>query len=94
MFFIRITLSVLDIPVTSVRVTRPNYPFNCFTLDLSHHKNILRNGLERLSFLFHKLPGPSVEILLEDKRLSCNRQLMENNFFFSGSKLEHDLGDN
>ena len=93
MLFIRISAFAVDIPVSSVRVTRPNYPFNCFTLDLSQHKNILKNGEGKIFLLFRRIPATSVEILLEDKRLSCNRQLMEHKFYFSGPKIELDLGD-
>ena len=45
-------------------------------------------------FSFKPLPGVSVELLLEDKRLSCSRQIIENNGYFSGYNIKHDLGEN
>ena len=59
----------VNIPVSSVKVKQPNYPFNCFTLDLFQNADIKKNGLKQIFFHFPTLNGSSVELLLEDKEL-------------------------
>merc|ERR1712142_674386 len=82
-----------DIPLSSAKVRRPNFPLNCFTLELGQHEKSLIDGIS-ISFL--PIPGIFVEILLEDKRLSCDRLSCDiaDRFFSSGSRLRVDLGQN
>ena len=44
-------------------------------------------------FQFHALLGKSVEILFEDKKLACTRQLKESRFYSSGVNIRKDLGE-
>ena len=73
---------------------RPNYPSNCFTMDISQW--FLRNSIEdgvadvQLGFISH--PGTTVEIKLEDKRFSLNRPLLERKFYSSALDIKLDLG--
>ena len=77
--------------LSSAQVVRPNYPFNCFTWDISQEN--IEDGVVEIVFAFYFLPGTTVEIKLEDKRLSCNRPIMENRFYSSGEKIKIDLGN-
>ena len=77
-----------------MKVGRPNYPYNCFTLDLSHNKNIGDKGLKQIFFAFKIIPNTSVEVLVQDKKLSCFRNIENNIFYFSGKMLKlENLGD-
>ena len=80
----------IEIPLSSVRLRRPNYPYNCWTLDLSDNQNISDDGVKQIFFGFHKLPNTSVEVLVQDKGLSCSREIKNNIFYFSGKKLKLD----
>ena len=70
---------------------QPNYPFNCFTLNISQEN--IEDGVASIGFGFEFLPGTTAEIKLEDKRLSCNRPLIENKFYSSGLDMRIDLGN-
>ena len=77
--------------LSSAQVVRPNHPSNCFTWDTSQED--IEDGVASLHFHFKFLPGTNVEIKLEDKRLSCNRPLLENKFYSSGVDIKLDLGN-
>ena len=80
------------IPLTSFELRRPNFPLNCFTLDISQHSGIKKEGLKQIFFYFLPIMNTTVEILLEDKRVSCSRPIKENKFYFSGTYIKHELG--
>ena len=85
----------VEIPLSSVTVKRPNYPYNCFTLDLSQNEEIRKKHLKQIFFYVLTLNGSSVELLLEEKRLGCSREIKDNKFYFSGPKIELEkLGKN
>ena len=85
------TLKTLNLSM--VRVRRPNYPFNCYTLDLSEHEDIKNVGVKQLYITFKVKKNYSLQLLLEDKALACNREIKYHKFYFSGSSLElKDLG--
>ena len=67
---------------------RPNFPFNCFVLDLHHHPQVQREGIQQIFFKI--LPGLNthVEIFPEDKQLASNRPLKSNIFHFSGNRIK------
>ena len=73
-----------------VRVRRPNYPFNCYTLDLSEHEEIKNVGVKQLFIEFWRKKNYSMELLLKDKALACNREIKYHKFYFSGPSLELD----
>ena len=97
-FFIRINVWAMSneyytIPLKSLKVWRPNLPFNCFTLDLTGYEEVKEKGLKQIFFNFHSMNGTSAEILLGDKTLACSREIKDNKFYFSGPSLEvEDLG--
>ena len=99
MFFsIRINVWALSneyytIPIKYAKVWRANFPFNCFTLDLSGNEEVEEKGVKQIFFYFHPMNGTSAEILLGDKTLTCSREIKDNKFYFSGPSLElEDLG--
>ena len=81
------------IPVSSLKLKRPNYPLNCYFLDISQNSNIKQYGIKMILFQFHALLGKSVEIFFEDKKLACTRQLKESRFYSSGVNIRKDLGE-
>ena len=84
----------LDVPLSSVRVNRPNFPFNCFTFDLSQNSKIKKKGLKQIFFHFHPIASTSMEMLIMDKSLVCTREIKENKFYYSGPNIElKDLGN-
>ena len=83
----------LNIPLTSVVLPRPNYPYNCFTLDLSKNEEIKQKGVKQIFFYFSTLNVSSVKVILMDKSLACNREIKYNKFYFSGTNIEvNNLG--
>ena len=83
---------VVIISIHSLQIKRPNYPFNCFTLDISQNQEIKMKGINFIRFYFkHVERGTSVSIEVEDKRLSCSRLINQNKAYFSGSLIKQDL---
>ena len=70
-----------NISLGSITVRRPNYPYNCFTLDLSQNTEVREKGIKQIFFIFHALEDQSVELLLIDKSLDSNRDIKKNKFF-------------
>ena len=75
-----------------LELKRPNFPFNCFTFDLTENDIIKNNVLKYLWFDFYEQSGTSVEIKLQDKKLASSRQIIEDTFYFSGPRIRHSLG--
>ena len=73
----------IEILLSSLIIKRPNYPFNCFTLDISQNQEVRKKGVRAVIFRFYHLVNTSVQILLEDRRLACTRQIRENVVYFS-----------
>ena len=83
----------IDIKTSLVQVRRPNYPFNCYKLDLAEHEEVKKVGVKQLFIKFWPKKNSSLKILLEDKSLACNRTIKYHKFFFSGKSVEiADLG--
>ena len=81
--------------LSSIAVRRPNYPFNCFTLDLNDDESIKTSGVKQLFLYFNRRENTSVKVLIEDKSLSCSREIKYHKFYFSGPNVElKDLGIN
>ena len=86
-----VTDAWIDYKLSSAQVLRPNYPFNCFTWDIS--QEAINDGVEQVMFVFKDLPGTNVEIKLEDKSLSCNRPSLDSKFYSSGPDIKLDQGN-
>ena len=78
-----------------ITVRRPNYPFNCFTLDLNDEETIMKAGMKQLFFNFKKREHFDVRIVMEDRSLSCFRLIKDHKFYFTGPNVElTNLGSN
>ena len=77
---------VLNLSLITVR--RPNYPFNCFTLDLNDDDSIIKDGLKQLFISFQKREHFKVNIVMEDRSLSCFRPIKDHKFYFTGPNVE------
>ena len=76
-----------------VKVRRPNFPLNCYTLDLSEQDEVKNIGVKQIYFNFWMKRNYSVDVLVEDKVLACNREIKYHKFYFSGPSIElKDLG--
>ena len=64
--------------LSSVKVKQLNYPYNCFTLDLSQNDQTKKKGLKQIFFHFPIINSSRVELLLEDRDLACTRETKEN----------------
>ena len=83
----------ININISLVRVRRPNFPFNCYTLNLAEQEEVKKEGVKQLFINFWPNKNSSLKILLEDKALACNRTIKYHKFFFSGQSVEiTDLG--
>ena len=64
------TLMEKKVPLSNLRLLRPNHPNNCFTLDLSLLKD-LNYSIQRIKFYFKQ--GTDALILMEDRLKSIKR---------------------
>ena len=84
----------IDINLTLVRVIRPNFPFNCYTMDLSEHEEVNNDVVKQIFINFWIKRNFSVEVQLVDKALACNREIKYHKFYLSGPSVElKDLGN-
>ena len=71
---------------------RPNYPNNCYTLDLSAVSGDLTD-LSEVAFTFIKPENKSVgvDIIMEDKMTSTSRNYLYNQFSNTGPRIHIDF---
>ena len=88
------TSEEFSISLDSVRIWLMNYPYNCFTLDLSNNTMVKTKGIRQIYLHFPILTNYSVEIYLHGKSLACNREIKSHKFFSSGPDIKlQDLGE-
>ena len=78
----------ITINLTSVKLLRINYPFNCFTLDLTNNTDVQRKGVKQLFYIFPIIENSSVSVLPQGKSLVCNREIKAHKLFSSGADLK------
>ena len=76
-----------NITLTSVSLWRMNYPFNCFTLDLTNNTEVKERGIRKIRIQFPMIKNTSVSILPQGKDWACNREINSNQFFSSGANI-------
>ena len=82
------------ISLASVSLWRMNYPFNCFTLDLTNNTEVTEKGIKILSIILPMIKNTSVSILPQGKDWACNREINSNQFFSSGANINlENLGE-
>ena len=88
-----ITAEDFNINLDLVRIGLMNYPYNCFTLDLSNNTMVKKKGIRQIFFYFPLLENYSAQIYLQGKSLACNREIKSHKFFSSGPDIKLlDLG--
>jgi len=80
----------LNLPNDSVKLLRLNRPHNCQTLDMRSYVDLTNDGISQIFFYFHSVTNKIVEILLEDKAMSCSRTLKTNRLSAKGERLKHE----
>ena len=89
-----VTHEGIFIDQSNVTIWRINYPFNCYTLDLTNNTDVKEKGVQKLIIVFHILQNLSLEILLQDKNLATNRNIQYHKLYFSGDAIKmQDLGE-
>ena len=78
----------LHIMLDSVRVKRMNFPYNCFTLDLTNNTDLKESGIKQLFLEFFRLANQSVEIYLQGKSLVASRNVKSHKFYSSGADIK------
>ena len=82
------------ISLASVSLWRINYPFNCFTLDLTNNTEVKEKGIRKIRIQFPMIQNTSVSILPQGKDWACNREINSNQFFSSGANVNlENLGE-
>ena len=72
--------------VTAI-LRRPNYPSNCYEVDINKLARGNLKGLFQIHFNFHPLIDQKVEIILEDKKKALSRTYKYNRFGTQGSRI-------
>ena len=66
---------------------RPNYPSNCYDVDIKKLNRRKLNGFFQIQFNFHPVIDHKVEIILEDKKKALSRTCKYNRFGTQGSRI-------
>ena len=86
-FFKSMTDEKFVIELSLVNIWRMNYPYNCFTLDLTNNTKVQKNGLKTMVFHFKRNENTSVRIFTQGKSLACNRDIRDHQFYSSGDHI-------
>ena len=80
--------------VDIVELRRLNYPYNCYTLDLSKSVKVQEMGVKKVFFYFRLLKNTSMELLLRGGKYDLqHRELKSHKFYSSGADIKlADLG--
>jgi hypothetical protein len=71
-----------------LKLWRMNYPYNCFTLDLTNNSKVVEKGVKQMFLTFPA--NLSVEVLLQGKNMACNRDIKYHKFYSSGDNVRLD----
>ena len=69
---------------------RVNFPYNCFTLDLTSNSDVREKGIKALYLYLHYIPSVSIGIDILGASLFCNRNLESHIFYSSGDSIGLD----
>ena len=72
--------------VTAI-LRRPNYPSNCYEVDIDKLTRGRLRGFFQVQFNFYPIKDHKVEIILEDKKKSLSRSYKYNRFGTRGSRI-------
>ena len=81
----------VNISSDSVELWRLNYPYNCYTLNLSSSQEVREKGVKQVFFNFPLLENTSMELLLKGASMIGDREIKAHKFYSSGAviKLEN-----
>ena len=80
----------IDISIDSVELWRLNFPYNCYTLNLSKNYEVLDQGVKQIFFYFPLLENTSMELLLKGASMVCDREIKNHKFYSSGADIKFD----
>ena len=84
-----------NVSLTSVKVWRLNFPYNCYSLDLTNSSDVTEKGVKQLFLNFYIIENYSVEILLEGESLAGYRMIKAHRFQSTGDSIRlANLGEN
>ena len=72
--------------VTAI-LRRPNYPSNCYEVDINKLTRGNLKGFFQIQINFHPVKDYKVEIILEDKKKALSRTYKYNRFGTQGSRI-------
>ena len=72
--------------VTAI-LRRPNYPSNCFDIDINNLTRGRLKGFFQIQFNFYPVEDHKVELILEDKKKALSRTYKYNRFGSQGSRI-------
>ena len=78
----------IDISIDSVELWRLNFPYNCYTLNLSKNDEVLDQGVKQIFFYFPLLEDTSMELLLKGASMVCDREIKNHKFYSSGADIK------
>ena len=71
-------------------LTRPNYPHNCYTMDISNHTR--GKLIETLYFYFKSTNRETVQVLVEGNGIETNRDVYDNMLLANGDAIDTEPG--
>ena len=84
----------INISLDSIKIWRLNYPYNCYTLDLTNNREVKEKGVKQLFLVLPLLANSSLEVLLQGNSLASNREIKDHRFYSSGEDITlEDLGE-
>ena len=78
----------INISIDTVELWRLNYPYNCYTLNLSKNHEVHEKGVKQIFFTFPLLENASMELLLKGASMICDREIKNHKFYSSGADIK------
>ena len=84
----------VNVGLDSVKVWRLNFPYNCYSLDITNNRDVKEKGVMVLFLQFNTLEKYSLQVFLEGQSLASHRMIMAHRFQSSGDAITlDDLGE-
>ena len=82
----------INISIDSLELWRLNYPYNCYTLNLSKNQEVQEKGVKQIFFTFPLMENTSMELLLKGASMICDREIKNHKFYSSGVDIKLERG--
>ena len=76
----------ISIPIEDFQLESVNYPHNCYSLDFFNITQ--QHEVKELGLGFNFYEGMTVEVLLRDTNMNCNRELKDHSFYSTGDSIK------